>query len=82
MRITAVAHQVVRLGDQLEGVHIPRARVLEAKNLMVHFARFHRDGTLPSDLFDDPEQVRLLYIFNTNAGLGSITEVIMMLSRI
>ncbi|CAG0891464.1 unnamed protein product [Darwinula stevensoni] len=61
VRITAVAHQVVRLGDQLEGVHIPRARVLEAKNLMVHFARFHRDGTLPSDLFDDPEQVRLLF---------------------
>jgi recyclin-1 len=58
-RINSVATKVVHLGDQLEGVNIPRARAVEAQKLMNFFSEFLSDEPLKSAVFTDPNQVRV-----------------------
>lgn len=53
----AVSTKVVHLGDQLESVHLPRARANEALQLMKHFDEFLADQPLSSDIFTDPDRV-------------------------
>lgn len=60
--ISYVATKVCHLGDQLEGVNTPRQRAVEAQRLMTYFNEF-LDGDLRSDVFNDPEKVRLLFSF-------------------
>lgn len=52
-----VSTKVVHLGDQLESVHLPRARANEALQLMKHFDEFLADQPLSSDIFTDPDRV-------------------------
>ncbi|XP_066280849.1 exocyst complex component 5-like [Branchiostoma lanceolatum] len=52
-RINHIATKVVHLGDQLEGVNIPRARAVEAEKLMKYFSEF-LSGDIKSDVFTDP----------------------------
>ncbi|XP_074649978.1 exocyst complex component 5-like [Tubulanus polymorphus] len=58
-RINYVATKVVHLGDQLEGVNIPRARAVEAQKLMNYFSEFLTNEPLKSDVFTDAMQVHL-----------------------
>uniref|UniRef100_A0A8R1XRS8 Exocyst complex component 5 n=1 Tax=Onchocerca volvulus TaxID=6282 RepID=A0A8R1XRS8_ONCVO len=52
-----VSTKVVHLGDQLESVHLPRARANEALQLMKHFDEFLADQPLSSDIFTDPDRL-------------------------
>ncbi|KAK0399380.1 hypothetical protein QR680_003016 [Steinernema hermaphroditum] len=52
-----VSTKVVHLGDQLEGVHAPRARAYETLQLMKHFDEFLADQPLSSAIFTDPDQL-------------------------
>ncbi|VDN23321.1 unnamed protein product [Gongylonema pulchrum] len=52
-----VSTKVVHLGDQLESVHVPRARANEALQLMRHFDEFLADQPLSSDIFTDPDRL-------------------------
>ncbi|MCP9260594.1 Exocyst complex component 5 [Dirofilaria immitis] len=52
-----VSTKVVHLGDQLESVHLPRARANEALQLMKHFDEFLADQPLSSDIFTDPDKL-------------------------
>lgn len=56
--ISYVATKVCHLGDQLEGVNTPRQRAVEAQRLMTYFNEF-LDGELRSDVFNNPEKVKL-----------------------
>lgn len=56
--ISYVATKVCHLGDQLEGVNTPRQRAVEAQRLMTYFNEF-LDGDLRSDVFNNPEKVRI-----------------------
>jgi hypothetical protein len=58
----SVAKKVVHLGDQLEGVHAPRARAFDALQLMKHFDEFLSDQPLLSDLFNDVDKVRIVVV--------------------
>ncbi|XP_064622369.1 exocyst complex component 5-like [Lineus longissimus] len=58
-RINYVATKVVHLGDQLEGVNIPRARAVEAQKLMNFFSEFLSDEPLKSAVFTEPNQLYL-----------------------
>ncbi|VDK52641.1 unnamed protein product [Anisakis simplex] len=53
----SVSTKVVHLGDQLESVHIPRARASEALQLIKHFDEFLADQPLNSDIFTDPDRL-------------------------
>lgn len=55
--LDAVAAKVVYLGDQLEGVNLPRSRAVEAQQLMKTFADFLSPGPIPSPLMTDPSQL-------------------------
>ncbi|CAH0550033.1 unnamed protein product [Brassicogethes aeneus] len=56
-KITHVASKVLHLGDQLDSVNGPRARVVEAQKLMTHLNEFFTTGPLTSSLFTDPKRV-------------------------
>lgn len=58
-RINFVATKVVHLGDQLEGVNIPRAKAAEAQTLIKYFSEFLEDDQPKSKVFTDPSQVQL-----------------------
>ena len=60
--ISYVATKVCHLGDQLEGVNTPRQRAVEAQRLMTYFNEF-LDGDLRSDVFNNPDKVRMLHAF-------------------
>ncbi|XP_070578409.1 exocyst complex component 5-like [Ptychodera flava] len=57
-RINNVATKVVHLGDQLEGVNIPRQRAVEAQKLMQYFSEFLSDDDVHSEIFTDPFQLQ------------------------
>ncbi|XP_078000642.1 exocyst complex component 5-like [Glandiceps talaboti] len=57
-RINNVATKVVHLGDQLEGVNIPRQRAVEAQKLMQYFSEFLSENEPHSDIFTDPFQLQ------------------------
>lgn len=61
--ISYVATKVCHLGDQLEGVNTPRQRAVEAQRLMTYFNEF-LDGDLRSDVFNNPEKVSTVSIYN------------------
>lgn len=67
-----VSTKVVHLGDQLESVHLPRARANEALQLMKHFDEFLADQPLSSDIFTDPD--RLLESAAMIQKLSSISQ--------
>uniref|UniRef100_A0A0N5B6B6 Exocyst complex component 5 n=1 Tax=Strongyloides papillosus TaxID=174720 RepID=A0A0N5B6B6_STREA len=52
-----VSTKIVHLGDQLESVNAPRARALEALQLIKHFDEFLADQPLTSAVFTDPERL-------------------------
>lgn len=56
-KINHVATKVLHLGDQLDSVNGPRARVVEAQRLMTHLSEFISTGPLTSYLFTDPKKV-------------------------
>lgn len=58
-KINNVATKVLHLGDQLDNVNGPRARVVEAQRLMTHLNEFLTPGHLQSVLFNDPFRVNL-----------------------
>lgn len=58
-KINLVATKVIHLGDQLDNVNGPRARVVEAHRLMTHLSEFLSLGPLTSQLFSDPFRVRI-----------------------
>ncbi len=58
-KINIVAAKVVHLGDQLESVNGPRSRADEALQLMQHFNEFLSDQPLESEIFMDPDRVRM-----------------------
>lgn len=51
-RINYVATKVVHLGDQLEGINVPRSRAIEAQELMKYFDEF-ASGKHISTVFSD-----------------------------
>lgn len=55
-RINYVATKVVHLGDQLEGVNIPRTRAAEAHQLMKYFGEFLNDK-YTSEVLTNPYKV-------------------------
>lgn len=59
--ISYVATKVCHLGDQLEGVNIPRQRAVEAQRLMTYFNEF-LDGDLRSDVFNNPDKVSVMHL--------------------
>lgn len=63
-RISTVAAKVVHLGDQLGAINEPRQRTKEALQLMQHFQEFSLEQPLESDVFNEPDRVRL-----SSAGL-------------
>ncbi|VDN02421.1 unnamed protein product [Thelazia callipaeda] len=67
-----VSTKVVHLGDQLESVHLPRARANEALQLMKHFDEFLADQPLSSEIFTDPD--RLLESATMIQKLSSISQ--------
>ncbi|KAJ3665408.1 hypothetical protein Zmor_000904 [Zophobas morio] len=56
-KINHVATKVLHLGDQLDSVNGPRARVVDAQNLMTHLNEFLTTGPLTSGIFTDPTKV-------------------------
>ncbi|ESO10015.1 hypothetical protein HELRODRAFT_109389 [Helobdella robusta] len=57
-RINFVATKVVHLGDQLEGVNLPRTRAAEAQLLMKYFSEFLDADKPLSHFFNDPFQIQ------------------------
>lgn len=55
--LDTVAARVVYLGDQLEGVNLPRSRAVEAQKLMRSFADFVSPGPIKSPLMTEPSQL-------------------------
>ena len=55
--LDGVAAKVVYLGDQLEGVNLPRSRMVEAQKLMKSFAEFLSPGPLSTPLMTEPSQL-------------------------
>lgn len=55
--LDTVAARVVYLGDQLEGVNLPRSRAVEAQKLMKSFADFVSPGPINSPLMTEPSQL-------------------------
>uniref|UniRef100_F1KXG8 Exocyst complex component 5 n=1 Tax=Ascaris suum TaxID=6253 RepID=F1KXG8_ASCSU len=68
----SVSTKVVHLGDQLESVHVPRARANEALQLIKHFDEFLADQPLSSEIFTDPD--RLLESAAMIQKLSSISQ--------
>ncbi|VDM41052.1 unnamed protein product [Toxocara canis] len=68
----SVSTKVVHLGDQLESVHVPRARANEALQLIRHFDEFLADQPLSSEIFTDPD--RLLESAAMIQKLSSISQ--------
>lgn len=58
-KINHVATKVLHLGDQLDNVNGPRARVVDAQRLMIHLSEFLSTGPLSSSIFTDPYRVSL-----------------------
>ncbi|XP_050301731.1 exocyst complex component 5 isoform X2 [Anthonomus grandis grandis] len=56
-KINHVATKVLHLGDQLDSVNGPRARVVEALKLMNHLSEFFNNGPLTSSIFNDPYRI-------------------------
>lgn len=56
-KINHVATKVLHLGDQLDSVNGPRARVVDAQKLMSHLSEFLSIGPLTSSIFNDPYRV-------------------------
>ncbi|KAH1007040.1 hypothetical protein HUJ04_004322 [Dendroctonus ponderosae] len=56
-KINHVATKVLHLGDQLDSVNGPRARVVDAHKLMSHLSEFLSNGPLTSSIFNDPYRV-------------------------
>jgi hypothetical protein len=56
-KINHVATKVLHLGDQLDSVNGPRARVVDAQNLMTHLNEFITTGPLTSGTFTDPGRI-------------------------
>ncbi|XP_044265704.1 exocyst complex component 5 [Tribolium madens] len=56
-KINHVATKVLHLGDQLDSVNGPRARVVDAQNLMTHLNEFLQTGPLTSVIFTDPSKI-------------------------
>lgn len=56
-KINHVATKVLHLGDQLDSVNGPRARVVDAEKLMNHLSEFLSIGPLTSSIFNDPYRV-------------------------
>ncbi|XP_066143418.1 exocyst complex component 5 [Euwallacea fornicatus] len=56
-KINHVATKVLHLGDQLDSVNGPRARVVEAQKLMSHLSEFLSNGPLTSSIFNDPYRI-------------------------
>jgi len=59
-KINYVATKVVHLGEQLEGVNMPRSRAVEAQQLIRYFAEFtsNDDSGPKSPIFVDPNQLQ------------------------
>lgn len=58
-KINHVAHKVLHLGDQLDSVNSPRARIVEAQKLMTYLNEFLLDSPMMSTLFMDSSKVTL-----------------------
>ncbi|CAG9766397.1 unnamed protein product [Ceutorhynchus assimilis] len=56
-KINHVATKVLHLGDQLDSVNGPRARVVDAQKLMTHLSEFLSNGPLTSSIFNDPYRI-------------------------
>lgn len=56
-KINHVATKVLHLGDQLDSVNGPRARVVDAHRLMTHLSEFLSSAPLSSSIFNDPYRV-------------------------
>ncbi|XP_018570969.1 exocyst complex component 5 [Anoplophora glabripennis] len=56
-KINHVATKVLHLGDQLDNVNGPRARVVDAQRLMIHLSEFLSTGPLSSSIFTDPYRI-------------------------
>lgn len=56
-KINHVATKVLHLGDQLDSVNGPRARVVDAHRLITHLSEFLSAAPLSSSIFNDPYQV-------------------------
>lgn len=56
-KINHVARKVLHLGDQLDSVNGPRARVVEAQRLMSYLNEFLSDSPVSSVLFKDHTKV-------------------------
>lgn len=58
-----MATKVIHLGDQLDNVNGPRARVVEAQRLMTQLSEFLTLGPLTSQLFTDSSKVSTNFAF-------------------
>ncbi|XP_030759414.1 exocyst complex component 5 [Sitophilus oryzae] len=56
-KINIVATKVLHLGDQLDSVNGPRARVVDAQKLLSHLSEFLSNGPLTSSIFNDPYRI-------------------------
>ncbi|XP_060520245.1 exocyst complex component 5 [Cylas formicarius] len=56
-KINHVAAKVLHLGDQLNSVNEPRARVVEAQKIMFHLSEFLTNKSLISSIFNDPYRI-------------------------
>ncbi|KAJ8975924.1 hypothetical protein NQ317_014884 [Molorchus minor] len=56
-KINHVATKVLHLGDQLDSVNGPRARVVDAQRLLIHLSEFLSNGPLLSSIFSDPYRI-------------------------
>lgn len=65
----SVSTKVVHLGDQLESVHVPRARANEALQLIKHFDEFLADQPLSSEIFTDPDRVGIGLFMHAFVGM-------------
>lgn len=61
-KINNVATKVLHLGDQLDSVNGPRARVVDAQKLMSHLGEFLSNGPLTSSIFNDPYRVNMMLV--------------------
>ncbi|KAJ8941941.1 hypothetical protein NQ318_013274 [Aromia moschata] len=56
-KINHVATKVLHLGDQLDNVNGPRARVVDAQRLLIHLSEFLSTSPLSSSIFTDPYRI-------------------------
>lgn len=56
-KINHVANKVLHLGDQLDSVNGPRARVVEAHRLMTYLNEFLVEGVISSSIFTDKNKI-------------------------